>query len=117
MAGEMNYINSETGEDDSGNVWNIHAAIAKAVGGTLKPFDQYQGPYIVVGTDITVGKSPYQLVPTHLGIIRLWVCEDVIYREDNEKTAPYFPYDELSAVDAALSLLEQSPKCAYQFSN
>ncbi len=46
-AGEMGEISPE-GEDDAGNVWSTHAAIARALGGELHPFDQYQGPYINV---------------------------------------------------------------------
>lgn len=46
--GEMGSIDSATGEDDSGNVWGAHAAVARALGGELRPFDQYQGPYIAL---------------------------------------------------------------------
>jgi len=38
MAGEMTCVHS--GE------WPIHKAVADALGGQLRPFDQYQGPYI-----------------------------------------------------------------------
>ena len=46
MVGEMYAIDQETGEDDSGEVWAVHAAIAKALRGKLEPFDKYQGPTI-----------------------------------------------------------------------
>lgn len=38
MAGEMTCVHS--GE------WPTHKAVADALGGRLRPFDQYQGPYI-----------------------------------------------------------------------
>ena len=48
MAGEMGHIDRETGIDDSGNVWNLHSCVAVALDAELRPFDQYQGPYIKV---------------------------------------------------------------------
>lgn len=45
MTGEMSSIN-EDGLDSNGGMWGLHAAVAKAVNGTLHPFDTYQGPYI-----------------------------------------------------------------------
>lgn len=110
MAGEMSYI-KQTGEDSDGNIWSLHAAIAKAVGGQLKPFDQYQGPYIVIGADVRVGDSPYQLAVRGLGVKRLWVISDNdyacrIYREDTDKTSDFFyGEDESEAIRAAKSLL------------
>ena len=38
MAGEVRQVNPDE--------WPTHKAIADAVGGRLRPFDQYQGPYI-----------------------------------------------------------------------
>ena len=38
MAGEMRHVNLAE--------WPIHNAVAAALGGRLRPFDQYQGPYI-----------------------------------------------------------------------
>ena len=38
MAGEMTHVNAAE--------WPIHRAIARALRGRLRPFDQYQGPYI-----------------------------------------------------------------------
>jgi hypothetical protein len=46
MAGEM-AIDPETGKDDQGNVWNLHLAVAKDLGGELRAFDHYQGPYVL----------------------------------------------------------------------
>jgi len=108
MTGEMSYINTETGIDSNGEHWPIQHAIAKAIGGELKPFDSYQGPYITVGRHLTVSNSPYAIPVQHLGIIRLWVIPDEIggqvYREDNDQICPY--YDEISAIMAACDLLE-----------
>ena len=85
--------------------WPIHAAIAEAVGGELKPFDVYQGPYIVVGKDVRVGKPPYQLAPKGLGVVRLWVGFDYVYREDTDEIEPVLPGSIEMAVFAAKDLL------------
>ncbi len=53
--------------------WPLHFAIADDTGGQVMPFDQYQGPYIVIGPDIRIGRDPYAYCPRHLGIVRLWV--------------------------------------------
>jgi len=89
MTGEMFWINPETGEDSNGGCWPIHLAVAKAVGGELKPFDVYQGPYISVGVDLRIGNTPYSIPVQNQKCIRLWVVnvEDydaAIYREDTD---------------------------------
>ena len=109
MTGEMCYIHPITGEDADGNVWAVHAAIAQDLGGTVQPFDQYLGPYVLIGKDVRIGQGPYALAPRGLGVIRLWVCESTIYREDTDTQAPYLPYDEVSAVLAARSLMAETP--------
>src|SRR5208337_3441999 len=38
-------------EADDAEAWPMHHAIAKALGGTVKAFDQYQGPYVLVGSE------------------------------------------------------------------
>ncbi len=38
MAGEMRHVNPAE--------WPVHKAVAAALGGRLRPFDEYQGPYI-----------------------------------------------------------------------
>lgn len=114
MTGEMYQINQETGEDDSGNIWASHLAIAKAVGGELKPFDQYQGPYIAINGDITMGDSPYSVpipFPERFGLIRLWLFtdpngDDYVYREDNGALAPCIGFIPETCIEAARSLLE-----------
>ncbi|MHA2253519.1 MAG: hypothetical protein ACXAD7_24385 [Candidatus Kariarchaeaceae archaeon] len=108
MTGEMHYIDPKTGKDSNGDTWIYHAAIAQSLGGTIKPFDVYQGPYIVFGEDMTVGNSPYEMPVQHLGIIRLWVTEvddlPVIYREDTEKYIPFWNCED-DAIEAARELL------------
>ena len=84
--------------------WPTHFAIADAVGGTVQPFDQYQGPYIVVESDIRIGNTPYAYAPP--GPVRLWMVEEGVYREDTDTLAWCLPYDELSAIEAAISLLD-----------
>jgi ribosomal protein L37AE/L43A len=76
----------------------IHFAIADAVGGTVEPFDQYQGPYI--DTDqgrlfITVEEG---------GMATVW--NEATHNESNA----FFHDDENGAVEAALSVLPNKPK-------
>ena len=109
MTGEMPYINPETGEDSNGEFWPMQLAVAKAIGGTLKPFDVYQGPYIVVGGDLTVGNSPYAIPVQNLSIIRLWIGDDdkgtFVYREDIDHAKYIFPCEH-DAIEAAKELLQ-----------
>ena len=117
MAGEMPSIDPVTGETPDGEVYSLHAAIAKAVGGTIQPFDVYQGPYVLVGNDVRLGDRPYQYAPRGLGVVRLWVSPDEewpdylvhVYREDTDTLSDYFeayaPHAEQYAAQAALSLL------------
>jgi len=110
MTGEMGYINSETGIDSNGDYWPIHHAIAKELNGELKPFDSYQGPYIVIGSDFVLQpNSDYRMPIQRFGIVRLWVYYDndmelVIYREDTDKSLRCWD-DPESAIDAAKELL------------
>jgi hypothetical protein len=110
MTGEMFAVNAD-GLDSNGDCWAVHAAIARAVGGTLEPFDVYQGPYICVGEDSRIGRWPYSaLLP---GPCRLWLDADesglgTVYREDTGTVAEYWPEsDETAAVEAARSLLAE----------
>ena len=43
-----------------------HFAIARALGGTVEPFDQYQGPYVCIGRDVRAGSGVYALAPRGL---------------------------------------------------
>lgn len=113
MTGEMNAINQD-GLDSNGESWPVHAAVAKAVGGVLKPFDSYQGPYISIGPDLRTGTAPYQTPVRMNGMVRLWIQVDedgvtgYVYREDTDSRSDYAPYwDEEDAINAALSLLQE----------
>ena len=127
MTGEMYHIDQE-GKDDSGNEWTMHAAIAKAsraegYDATLQPFDQYQGPYILVGKDIRVGEHPYRLAVQNMGVIRLWISPDnddqngstLIYREDTNTLSRLFWDEDIeSAIACAKGLLartKEEAKC------
>lgn len=109
MTGEMGFID-QNGIDSNGDEWPLHAAIAKALKGEVKPFDVYQGPYVVFGKDIRLGNSPYAVAPVGMGIKRLWlVGDDALlkwYREDNEKESQEFWWDDTEeAIEAAKMLL------------
>ena len=91
-----------TGEMSKADVtreaYPIHFAIADAVGGTVEPFDVYQGPYI--STDqgklfITVEEG---------GMATVW--NESTHNESNA----FFYDDESGAIDAALSVLPKKPK-------
>jgi len=93
MTGEMLHIN-QNGKDNDGNVWELHAHIVRGLqelgyDATLQPFDQYQGPYILIGKDVRLGQRPYQLAVQNVGVVRLWISQDevglaCIYREDTD---------------------------------
>ena len=121
MAGEMYAINPITGMEPDGTTWFLHSAIVEAINSLfgvkaeIRPFDQYQGPYIVVGPDVRIGTPSYALAPKHLGVVRLWVniiddCLAQVYREDTNTLSEHFPqfgpYAAADAADAALKLLE-----------
>lgn len=44
----MSRINPRTGEDSNGESWPVHLAVARSTRGKLRPFDMYQGPYILI---------------------------------------------------------------------
>lgn len=111
MTGEMASIRRD-GMDSNGEQWTVHAAVARSVGGVLRPFDVYQGPYISVGPDLRAGSGCYAPLISHLGAVRLWLSADddgggVVYREDTDTQAAYFPaWDTRRACKAARSLLK-----------
>lgn len=41
MTGEMSQFDADHGEE-----WALHRSIARAIGGKVRAFDVYQGPYI-----------------------------------------------------------------------
>lgn len=94
MTGEMHSIKQD-GHDSNGDEWPIHAAIAKALEAELRPFDVYQGPYIL----------------TERG--RLWLCskdgyEATIYNSNRDiESEPFAVDDELAAIAAAESVTRQ----------
>jgi hypothetical protein len=107
MTGEMAWV-AQDGKDSNGDIWAYHAILAKAVGGELRPFDVYQGPYVVVGPDMTVGRSPYSHPVQNMGVVRLWLgyneeMGDYIYREDIDESIAF--YDEKSLVAAAKEIM------------
>src|SRR5574341_1070698 len=89
MAGEM-FQDEVTREN-----YPLHFAIADKFHGKVIAFDQYQGPYVVIGKDVRVGNSPYAIAPRGMVIVRLWLCSDdggayFIYNEANERKSEEF---------------------------
>lgn len=96
--GEMSQAElDENGREE----WPMHYNIADALGAEVKPFDQYQGPYVRVPEG------------------RLWVttpegagdgAELIVWNESNRKSSePFMWDDENAAVDAALSVMDNPP--------
>lgn len=108
MTGEMH--ESEVTRDE----WPLHFAISDALGGEVRPFDHYQGPYIAVGGDVRVGGGPYAYCPRISGVVRLWVMSDdgagfSIWNEDTEIESQSYPYlydDEFDAANAVAAAME-----------
>ena len=119
MTGEMYSIHPITAREPDGTVWPLHAAIVRGLRrrgyvATVQPFDQYQGPYILIGTDIRVGDRPYQLAVQGLGIVRLWLGlggndMSLVYREDTDsRSHPFWPDGQGAgrrAIKAALEVI------------
>ena len=105
MTGEMYSIDPMTATEPNGTEWPFHKAMAEAVGGTVQPFDQYQGPYVLVGNDMRIGDAPYQLAVQRVGIIRLWLTEDRVYREDTDTLSKMVVFEPCDAAEAARELL------------
>lgn len=74
----------------------VHFAAAEALGGTVVPFDVYQGPYILLGREYRGGSGVYATAPRGLGVVRLWLLNDdggpmcQWYNEASEKVSEYF---------------------------
>lgn len=99
MTGEM------TARDCTPDAYPLHFAIAEAVGGTVRPFDIYQGPYVLIGKDIRLGTEPYCYCPPHMGVVRLWIDDDpdgcIVYNEaTGANSPPFWPYGPGAAADA-----------------
>ena len=105
------YSIGQDGIDSNGDHWPLHAAVARELGGEIKPFDVYQGPYVVIGGDVRVGDAPYAVAVQGLGVVRLWLSSDdgyfcQWYNEATGRASEEFPYhDEGWAVEAARSLV------------
>jgi hypothetical protein len=93
--------------------YSLHFAIADALGGKVRPFDMYQGPYVVIGNDVRIGIEPYAYCPPGTAT-RLWLCSEdgcggAVYNEANDKQSKPFPFDipgaEQIAVEMARSVL------------
>src|SRR5271170_8037550 len=77
--------------------WPLHYAIADALGGTVRPFDQYQGPYIELPDE------------GRLFIYSEDGAAGSVWNEDTKQSSEPFLLHESSeneAVDAALSVCE-----------
>ena len=100
MTGEMSWIDDK-GNDSNGETWDLHAKVAKAVKGKLKPFDVYQGPYIYVkNTRLWIGPAKDEIE----GLLS-------VYNEQTEvESLPFAWNDTKSAIEAAKNLLTRSPK-------
>jgi len=115
MTGEM-YTITQDGVSDDNEQWPLHAAVSRAIGGTLKPFDYYQGPYILLGEDVRIGRKPYDYPVMHVGVVRLWIFQDKrgmgrIYREDTDTTSDPFHWDdEETAINLAKEILKGKKK-------
>ena len=107
MTGEMYQIDPVTGEEPDGTIWPLHAAVAKAVGGKVMPFDQYQGPYVAVGQ----AKLWIELdKPSCPACGRYYDSSSVrVWREDTDTLSdPFYPYREgaeACAAEAAVLLM------------
>ena len=91
--------------------WPLHYAIADAFGGTVKPFDQYQGPYVLIGSEIR-GQGVYAPATRMEGTVRLWISSEdgvngIVYNEDNEKQSqPFLLNDQFAPDNACLAAQE-----------
>lgn len=91
--------------------WPLHYAIADALGGTVKAFDQYQGPYVLIGSEIR-GQGVYAPATRMEGVVRLWISsengyEGVVYNEDNEKQSTPFSLNGPTAEEEAVVAAEE----------
>jgi len=112
MTGEMHTI-TPSGIDSNGDEWPAHAELARRLGGTLQPFDVYQGPYICLGPDVRAGIPPYAVPVSRPDTTRLWLMGTVdswavrVYNDSTDKASDAIPWDDNDAIEsAARSLLQ-----------
>lgn len=109
MTGEMS--RASLAQDISEGAYALHVAAAKALSGTVQPFDQYQGPYVLIGAEVRA-TGIYAPVVRGLGVRRLWLIGDDEggpvcrwYNEATETESVEFWWNDIaSAVDAALAV-------------
>jgi hypothetical protein len=91
---------SQADLDHSGREeYPLHYAVADALGGKVRPFDVYQGPYISIPGEGRI------FINTEDGMICQW------FNEHTNRVSPEFSFeDENGAVDAAIAILEHEPK-------
>lgn len=94
MTGEMSWIKPD-GTDSNGDVYTVHARVARALRCRLRPFDVYIGPYIAHRK----GRLWINTEDGFTGTVCLWPDGQApAYREPISAT--YAPFDD---VDAALA--------------
>lgn len=103
MAGEM------TKEDVTREEYPLHFAIADALGGTVEPFDVYQGPYIDLGPTatgyggkgLTLGRQVLWIIAADNGsLVAVW-------NEAEGRTSGYFNPDGPSVESVAVVAARQ----------
>lgn len=105
MTGEMAWI-KPNGEDSNGDVYDIHAQVARALRCQLRPFDKYIGPYIAHKR----GKLFISAEDSGAGTVCLWPGGIApAYREPI--VAEFFPFNDASAaLAAARDVLKQAKR-------
>jgi hypothetical protein len=89
----------QSAEDLTREEWPMWYAIADALGGTVEPFDVYQGPYISVP-----GENGRLFIVTEDGV---W---GQVWNEATQQSSSQFDMEnENEAVDAALEIVEHPP--------
>lgn len=96
MTGEMGWI-KPNGEASNGECYSLHASVARAMRGKLRPFDSYIGPYIKV----PAGRLWLTSEDGEVGTACLWP-DGIAPAYAEPFTAEFFPLDsESAALNAA----------------
>ena len=105
MTGEMSWI-KPNGEDSNGDVYEVHAKVARALRCRLHPFDVYIGPYI----DTLRGHLFISTDDGFLGVVCLWPG-GVAPAYRIPIVAEYAPFDSVEeALVAARQVLREARK-------